>query len=791
MALLPMASRHRGRLGALVLATLAVSLVVGCASSHRDLPYLPGGEIQRTHPRPMEGGYWADFDPHSVNITITPAEETNPVGHQAVFVATVTDKKGKPLDSRRVEWILSRKGVGDIVEVDESGFLNSRGYKVDNTYAVSHTNRFEHVLDRGDSDPSNDVHLKKGQTFMVITSPVEGTTYITAFAPGVHNWKKHKARAVKHWVDAKFMFPPDACNRVGTSHTLTTKVVKASDGSPQSGWTVHYKVIDGPAAQIAPATVRTDASGMATATLSQARPEAGTNTVAIEVHRVVCGDCCEKSLKRMATHTVRKTWRTVELAISKSGPAGAYVCQPPLGYQIQVRNVSACKLTADNVVVTDTIPSQMTYVGSTPSATVSGRTVTWSLGTLKAGEQRTLALKLKTQSRGVAVNRVVATATGAKPVSAEAKTTVGMATLAITKTGPKTVTCLKDPVTFTVTVKNTGDGPAVNTVIVDRFSAGLKHANVPGQTMEWKVGTLAVGESKTVQVTFQAVQPGVQTNSVSVTADCGASAQASAQVAVPLHQAAFTKSYSRAYKMVTEGGTSMAERKHRRCIDFTLTLTNTARGPAAAPPTGVVITDTIPAGTSLVSTSTGAKVAGNTVTWSAPGPIAPGKSFVTTLRLRCDNLGVFVNPAQATADCVPPMRDQKPFKVVGVPGLLLEVVDNPDPLLLNGGTKEVTTYTITVTNQGSLAATGVRIVAAAPAELKVVGATGATAGKVAGNTATFVPVASLAPGQSVQFQVRCQAAKAGDARFRVTMTADRATLLKPVLEEESTHVYGD
>ena len=292
-----------------------------------------------------------------------------------------------------------------------------------------------------------------------------------------------------------------------------------------------------------------------------------------------------------------------------------------------------------------------------------------------------------------------------------------------------------------------------------------------------------------VQVTFRTVQPGVQTNSASVTADCGVQAQASAQVLVPLIQARFTKCYSRTYKMVNEGGQQMPEVKHRRGIDFTLTLTNTAGGPAAGALTNAVITDTIPAGTSLVSTSAGAQVSGNTVTWRAPGPIAPGQSFATALRLRCDNLGVFVNPAQATADCVPPMRDQKPFKVVGVPGLLLEVVDNPDPLLLNNGTSEVTTYTIRVTNQGTREARAVQIRATAPPELKLVDAAGATPGQVAGNSVTFAPVGSLAPGQAVQYQVRCQAARAGDARFRVQMTADPGTLSSPVLEEESTHVY--
>jgi len=366
-----------------------------------------------------------------------------------------------------------------------------------------------------------------------------------------------------------------------------------------------------------------------------------------------------------------------------------------------------------------------------------------------------------------------------------------MGNLVITKTGPKSVGCVGDPATFTVTVKNTGDGPSVNTIVTDTFSAGLKHAKVPGQAMKWNIGTLAAGEQRSMQVTFKTVQPGRQVNRVVVTADCGTRAQAQAQVMVPYRAAKFIKCYAKPYKMVMVNGKPMPERKHRKCIDFTMTLTNTGSGPAAAALTNSVITDTIPAGTSLVSASAGGQVAGNTVTWRLPQPIAPGQSATVGLRLRCDNLGVFVNKANATTDHLPPMADEKPFKVVGVPGLLLEVVDNPDPLLLDNGTTETTTYTIRVTNQGTLAAGAVQIVATAPAELKLVDGAGASPGQVAGNTITFAPYASLAPGQSIQYLVRCKAAKAGDARFRVRMTADRATLSSPVTEEESTHVYDD
>src|SRR5690606_9048951 len=121
--------------------------------------------------------------------------------------------------------------VGDIVEVDESGFRASRGYKVDNHFAVSHTNNFAHVLDRGNNDASDDIHLTPGQTWCVVTSPVEGDTHVVAYAPGIYAWDKHKVFAVKHWYDVKWEWPPAATNPTGTTHQFVTKVMKYSDDS--------------------------------------------------------------------------------------------------------------------------------------------------------------------------------------------------------------------------------------------------------------------------------------------------------------------------------------------------------------------------------------------------------------------------------------------------------------------------------------------------------------------------------------------------------------------------------
>ena len=192
----------------MLLLLTGVVLAAGCRNHMpHALTWPAGGDVQPSHAKPPEGGYYSNWDPYAVSLEVTPIEAVNPVRTQHVLVATVRDKDGKPLPNRRVEWMIAQGSVGDIVEVDESGWRASRGWKQTNKYAVSHTNNFSHVLDRGNDDPADDIFIEPGQTWCVITSPVEGDSYVTVYAPGIYDWSKHKVFAVKHWYDVTWRFP--------------------------------------------------------------------------------------------------------------------------------------------------------------------------------------------------------------------------------------------------------------------------------------------------------------------------------------------------------------------------------------------------------------------------------------------------------------------------------------------------------------------------------------------------------------------------------------------------------
>ena len=162
----------------LLMAAGIAAFVAGCLGITQNPSYfprlLPTGDIVRTHAKPPGWGYFTNFDPKACRLEVRPIESTNPVQTQHVILATIYDEHGKPRRKRRVEWML--EGVGNIVEVDESGYFPGRGYKVDNKYAVSYTDMKEHKITRGNNNPEDDFVVRPGQTWCVITSAVEGDT---------------------------------------------------------------------------------------------------------------------------------------------------------------------------------------------------------------------------------------------------------------------------------------------------------------------------------------------------------------------------------------------------------------------------------------------------------------------------------------------------------------------------------------------------------------------------------------------------------------------------------------
>jgi uncharacterized repeat protein (TIGR01451 family) len=757
---------RRNRLVMVVMAATAVAVLAGCSSYPTKLGVLHPGHITREHGKPMEGGYYQNFDPDAAVLEVGPAEDTNPVMTQHVLIATVKNAKGKPLDSRRVEWMIAEGGVGAIVEVDESGWYGTRGYKVDNKYAISHTNRGDHVITRGNSDPTDDIKIGKGQTWCVITSPIEGDTNVVVYAPGIFNWDKHKVFAVKHWLDAAWQFPPNATNAVGTDHAMAVKVMKNSDKTPYEGWVVNFKLTGGPDAVFVPgnkttASVKTDAAGMAKVALKQVKAVEGANTVAMEIIRPGDKACC-KPPARVASGTMTKTWVGPRIGIRKSGTARAGVGDQ-VAYSITVTNPG--KAAAANVRVSDELPAGLTYVSSSPAGRASGQKIAWSLGSLAPGASRSISLKAKATKTGTFENCANVVADHGLKASDCAKTIVTAPKLALEKTGPAEV-LICEPITYTITVRNNGDGPATNVKINEELPDGLV-AVVDGRetkSIVGNVGTLQPGKSARITLNAKAKKAGRFTNKATATADRGLKAEATHTVIVKQPVLVLSK-------------TGPAKRFLGRNAAFEISVKNSGDGEAR----GVIVVDMLPAGMTFVSASDGGRFAAGKITWSL-GTMAPGASKKLSVVAKANRAGTLTNSVTATAKCTKASANTR-IAITGIPAILLETVDLTDPIEI--GTN--TTYRITVTNQGSADGTGIKIVATLPAEQSYVSSTGSTKATVVGKVVTFAPLPRLAPKAKAVFNVTVKGVKTGDVRFKVELNSDQMT--SPVNETESTHIY--
>ena len=157
------------------------------------------------------------------------------------MIATVMGPEGFPLTRERIEWMLASDGAGEFVSpgerqpLDVLNWLRRLPRKIDTTYAINTTLTGATTLDRGTPTSTDDVTVHSGQAWVSVTSPTEGTSHLTVFAPDISGWDRRTQSASIYWVDAQWRFPPPAISAAGSRHTLTTVVTRATDNSPLAG----------------------------------------------------------------------------------------------------------------------------------------------------------------------------------------------------------------------------------------------------------------------------------------------------------------------------------------------------------------------------------------------------------------------------------------------------------------------------------------------------------------------------------------------------------------------------
>lgn len=406
---------------------------------------------------------------------------------------------------------------------------------------------------------------------------------------------------------------------------------------------------------------------------------------------------------------------------------------------------------ADAVItVRDILPAGVSFV-SASDALYNPGTGMWGIGSLASGASTSLTIVVTVTALGSITNVAqVWTAQYFDPDSAPANSNPNeddqgqaviavrsAADLALSKSVDDATPDLGSNVVFTIIVTNAGPSTATGVSVLDLLPAGLTYVtNGPGVYTAtnglWTIGTLGVGSSTTLQITATAVASGtIITNIAQVWAADQPDPDSTPANNNPLED-------DQGQAMVSAGAAA-ADLSLTKTVDnaspglgsnvvFTITVTNS--GPDAA--TNVTVRDVLPRGLRYVTNSVGVYTATNGL-WVI-GTLNVGSNATLQLTATVTNSGVAITniaqvwtAGQFDPDSVPansnPLEDDQAAAIINAGGAadlaLSKTVDNASPSI---GSNVM--FTITVTNSGPNAATGVTVMDLLPVGLRFVGASG-------------------------------------------------------------------
>jgi len=431
----------------------------------------------------------------------------------------------------------------------------------------------------------------------------------------------------------------------------------------------------------------------------------------------------------------------------------------PFDYYIKITNLTDTMLA--DVVITEELPSNFKFTSSDPGATEDASKLVWKINSLgsKASKQITIS--------GVAtyiepLEHRTTVITPVIPASATAK--VVQPKLELMKTAPAEV-LLCDPIPVTFVVANSGTGSARNVKIIDMLPAGLRTTDGKSKLV-FDVGTLAEGQSRQFSAELRAIKTGRHVSKAVASSSTGLTSESTATTTIV------------GLPVLTIRNVGPKQQYLDQALTYEITVANTSNALAK----NTVVEDSVPEGATLIETSAGAKLSGSKLIWEI-GTLVPNSSRKVSVSYLPTKAGMLTNIATATAYCSEAVSASAKTLVTGISAVSLEVVDVDDPVRI--GTR--TTYAISVMNQGSAAATNIRIVCMLEDNVRYVSSSGATASSIEGQMVRFLPLSSLAPKAKADWHVVVAAVKPGDVRFKVVMNADQLT--RPVEETEATHLY--
>ncbi len=446
---------------------------------------------------------------------------------------------------------------------------------------------------------------------------------------------------------------------------------------------------------------------------------------------------------------------TSALMIERMAPS-EIVAGQPFSYDIKATNLTPNKLS--DVVVQDQCSSNFKLIGSNPDAErVSDSLLRWKLGELDGNASRLINVNGQVSGDGVAQNCL----SGSYDQASCMAFNVVKPELMLKASAPTEVMRC-DPIPLTYSLSNIGTGVARNAMLAQTLPEGT---NLKEGLDKFAAGDLTAGATKDFSTSVMAAKPGVYTFNPTAAADPSMQAQASATTRVTEPALQVEKKVSNTVILGRE-------------MEYEIVVTNT--GDAVA--RNLVVEETLPAGATVSSVSNNGTVSAGRVVWNLP-ELAPKQSQTVKVTLQPQSVGSIETATLATAYCAADAGAQSKTAIIGIPAVLLEVVDLTDPVEIG----KTTTYVITATNQGTATDINVRILAELESAMEFVSGDGATALVNSGNKMEFAPLPKLEPGEKAEWRVNAKALVPSDHRFTVIMTSDLRQ--RPVMETEATTLY--
>ena len=336
-------------------------------------------------------------------------------------------------------------------------------------------------------------------------------------------------------------------------------------------------------------------------------------------------------------------------------------------------------------------------------------------------------------------------------------------TIALTKTLPPEVSVC-EPFEMSLTVRNTSSQALTDVRVTDNLPDDWQ-TTTGKKTLDLAAGNLKPGEGMLFKIQLTASSPGRYENRARVSTAEGVSAEVLAATMV----------HAPALEMVC---TAPPQAQVRRPFNVCLSLKNT--GTVIERKATLLLS--ISRGITVVNSTAGGTVSENNVSWEV-NDLAPGavREFCASLMATEPGQLSFVSKAQGS--CAAPTETACETKLVGVAGILLEVVDLEDPVQVGDNV----TYEIRVVNQGSAPLANIKLSCEVPEQQEFVSGEGPTPVSASGRSITMGTLPLLEPRNTVSWRVVVKAIAAGDVRFKTDLRSDEFAV--PIQEFEATQQY--